>query len=57
MNHRLQDVSCDKTMVKGRATYEADGEVSIEIWDDLCISELFCSFYLFNPEKPSKLVN
>lgn len=34
-------VSCDKTKVKGRATYEVDAEVSIEIWDELWISGVF----------------
>jgi hypothetical protein len=34
-------VSCDKTVVKGRASYEVDGQVSIEIWDELAIFGVF----------------
>jgi hypothetical protein len=33
--------SCGKTMVKGRATYEAGVQLSIEIWAELCIYDLF----------------
>jgi hypothetical protein len=33
--------SCGKTMVKGRATYEVDKQLSIEIWDHLWIYDLF----------------
>lgn len=37
----LLAVSCDKTKVKGRATYEVDAQVSIEIWDEFPISDVF----------------
>jgi hypothetical protein len=37
----LMVASCGKTMVKGRASYEVGEQLSIEIWSELWIYDLF----------------